>query len=29
MLCATCDSADVEVVAGEEFLVTALELAEV
>lgn len=29
MLCAACDSADVEVVAGEEFLVTALELAEV
>ncbi|PZS17787.1 MAG: hydrogenase expression protein HupH [Pseudonocardiales bacterium] len=29
MLCGTCDSADVEVVAGEEFLITALELAEV
>ena len=29
LLCADCDSADVEVLAGEEFLVTALDLAEV
>jgi len=29
LLCATCDSADVEVLAGEEFLITSLELAEV
>jgi hydrogenase nickel incorporation protein HypA/HybF len=29
LLCARCDSADVEVIAGEEFLVTALELAKV
>ncbi len=29
LLCAKCDSADVEILAGEEFLVTALELAEV
>jgi hydrogenase nickel incorporation protein HypA/HybF len=28
LLCARCDSADVEVLAGEEFLVTALELAK-
>ena len=28
LLCARCDSADVEVIAGEEFLVTALELAK-
>jgi hydrogenase nickel incorporation protein HypA/HybF len=29
LICATCDRANVEVVAGEEFLVTSLELAEV
>jgi hydrogenase nickel incorporation protein HypA/HybF len=28
LLCASCDSADVEVVAGEEFMITSLELAE-
>ncbi len=29
MLCDTCDGADVEVISGQEFIVTALELAEV
>ena len=29
LLCSKCDSADVEILAGEEFIVTALELAEV
>jgi hydrogenase nickel incorporation protein HypA/HybF len=29
LLCGACDSADVEVVAGEEFLVTSLDLAKV
>lgn len=29
MLCDTCDGADVEVISGLEFIVTALELAEV
>ena len=29
LLCAKCDSADVQILTGEEFLVTALELAEV
>jgi hydrogenase nickel incorporation protein HypA/HybF len=29
LLCPSCDSADVEILAGEEFLVTSLDLAEV
>ncbi|MEP7179571.1 MAG: hydrogenase maturation nickel metallochaperone HypA, partial [Pseudonocardiales bacterium] len=29
MLCNTCDGADVEVITGQEFVVTALELVEV
>jgi hydrogenase nickel incorporation protein HypA/HybF len=29
LLCAACDSADVTVVTGEEFLITSLDLAEV
>jgi hydrogenase nickel incorporation protein HypA/HybF len=29
LLCTTCDSADVQVLAGEEFLITSLDLAEV
>ncbi len=29
LACTTCDRRDVEVVAGEEFLITSLELAEV
>jgi hydrogenase nickel incorporation protein HypA/HybF len=29
MLCDACDGADVEVISGQEFIVTALELAEV
>jgi hydrogenase nickel incorporation protein HypA/HybF len=29
LLCTTCEGADVEILAGEEFLVTALELVQV